>query len=125
MFQPMDPDKIRTLLDGHEDVIAKELEEEKTLFDNLRCPICYEGGCEKLVDAPKVVPGPNGEPVVAVSPFVSGKNLPQGYAHCIHCGTDFDPRSGIIRKTEASQILPVDTDPASTIVSPQSGPRRE
>ena len=121
----MDPDKVRELLEGHDDVLAQETKEEEELYKNLKCPMCYEGGCEKRITPSRVVPGPNGEPVVAVSPFVSGKNLPQGYAHCIHCGTDFDPRSGIIRQTEASQIMPVDTDPASTIVFLQSDPLRE
>jgi len=124
MFQPMDPNKARALIEGHEDVITREVEEEKVIFENLKCPICYQGGCEKRLDPPKIVIGPRGEPVVAASPFVSGKALPQGFAHCIHCSTDFDPRSGIIRRTEASQIMPVSTDPASTIVSPPPGPRR-
>jgi hypothetical protein len=123
MFKPMDQELARSLLEGQPDLLSEEAKEEEELYRNLRCPICYEGGCEKLMVAPRIVAGPNGEPVVAVSPFVDGKNLPQGYAHCIHCGTDFDPRSGVIRKTEASQILPVDLDPATTIVSPPSDPR--
>lgn len=120
MFKPMDPETIRSLLEGQVDVISAEAKAEEELYNNLSCPVCYEGGCEKRLLESRVVPGPNGEPVVAASPFVTGKALPQGYAHCIHCGTDFDPRTGVIRKTEASSIQPVDMDPASRIVFPQS-----
>lgn len=125
MFKPMDPDTVRSLIEGQEDVISQALEEEGKLFENLSCPMCYESGCEKRIDAPRVVPGPDGEPVVAASPFVSGRTLPQGYAHCIHCGTDFDPRTGFIRKTEATRVRPVELDPAAMIVSPQSDPHQE
>lgn len=125
MFKPMDPDLIQDLIAGHEDVISREAEEEALLFKNLKCPMCYEGGCEKRIPPPRVIPGPRGEPVIASSPFVSGKVLPQGYAHCIHCGTDFDPRTGFIRQTEASQVQPVDLDPASRISFPQSDPHQE
>lgn len=122
MFRPMDPNVIRDLIAEQEDVIAKEIEEEQRVYENLKCPMCYEGGCERRVSPPKVIAGPKGEPVIATSPFVPGKALPQGYAHCVHCGTDFDPRTGFIRQTEASQVQPVDLDPASRISSPQSDP---
>ena len=125
MFKPMDPDLIRELIKDQPDVITPEVEAEKELYANTSCPMCYEAGCEKRTLAPRVLPGENGEPIVAASPFVQGKALPQGYAHCIHCGTDFNPRSGIIMQTEASQIEPVDLDPASTIAVPQSDPHQE
>jgi len=123
MFKPMDQELARSLIEGHIDVIAEEAKVEAELYANTRCPICFEGGCEKRTLESRIVAGEDGAPVVVSSPFVPGKVLPQGYAHCIHCGTDFDPRSGVIRKTEASQILPVDVDPAATIVSPPSDPR--
>lgn len=123
MFKPMDQNLARALIEGHTDVIAKEVEEEKEVYANTRCPICFEGGCEKRLLESRIAVAEDGSPVVMASPFVQGRALPQGYAHCIHCGTDFDPRTGIIRRTEASQILPVDLDPAAKLVSPPSDPR--
>lgn len=125
MFRPMDPTLLRSLLEGQHDVLSEEAKEETKLYQSTSCPMCYEvGGCEKRIRPPKIIAEPDGPPTVVSSPFISGRDLPQGYAHCIHCGTDFDPRSGIIMKTEASTITPVDFDPAATIVSPPSNPRR-
>jgi hypothetical protein len=42
-------------------------------------------------------------PVVVQSPFGDGP-LPEGYAHCIHCNTDFNPHTGMVFKTDASMI---------------------
>jgi hypothetical protein len=120
MFKPMNPDLIRSLLEGHTDVITPEVQKERELFQRLSCPICYEKGCEKRIAAPKIMPGDDGEPTVMNSPFKSGKILAQGYAHCTHCGTDFDPETSVIRGTETTAIAPVDEDPASKIVFQQS-----
>lgn len=126
MFKPMDPDLIRELIKTQPDVISEEAKQEQELYKNLSCPVCYEsGGCEKRLKPPKVVLGEDGRPQVVSSPFSNGRALPQGYAHCIHCGTDFDPRSGVIMRTEASSIQPVDLDPATTIVFPPSDPHQE
>lgn len=126
MFQTMDPNLIRELINGQPDIISEEAKQEEELFKKLACPMCYEaGGCEKRLRPPKVVVDENGEPTVAVSPFTTGRALPQGFAHCIHCGTEFDPHSGVIFKTEASGIQPVDLDPASRIASPPSDPHQE
>ncbi len=108
MFKPMDQALARALIEGQPNVIEKEAAEERALYDNTRCPICFEGGCEKRLLESRIVMGEDGYPTVVASPFTQGKALPQGYAHCMHCGTDFDPRTGVIRKTEASQILTVD-----------------
>src|SRR5687767_3172059 len=114
MFRPMDPMMIRELLKGQPDVLTPEVKAEEQLYRNLSCPMCGQSdGCEKRIRPPKIVSGPNGEPVIASSPFSSGRLLPQGYAHCIHCGTDFDPRSGVIYRTEA------------TILAPPSDPHQE
>lgn len=123
MFKPMDQELARALIEGQPDIITKEAEEERELYSNTRCPICFEGGCEKRTLESRVAISKSGEPVVIASPFIQGRVLPQGYAHCIHCGTDFDPRTGVIRRTEASQVLTVDLDPAATLVSPPSDPR--
>jgi len=126
MFKSMDPSIIRALIEGQPDVLADEVKAEKELYSRISCPMCYEaGGCEKRLRQPKIVIGDDGTPEVLSSPFVSGQPLPQGYAHCVHCGTDFDPHSGVIAKTEASGIQPIDLDPATTIVYPPSDPHRE
>jgi hypothetical protein len=103
-MKAMDPKLIRELLAGQEDVLTPEIEAEEALYKNLRCPMCAEGDCEKKLYQPKVVEGEDGEPVVVQSPFSSGSLLPEGYAHCIHCGTDFDPYTRVIFSTEASMI---------------------
>ena len=99
----MDPEDIRKLIEGQPDVLALEAQEEAKLYKDTMCPMCFQSGCEKIIPPPKIVEGPDG-PSIIQSPFVDGKSLPQGYAHCIHCGTDFNPRTGMIMKTEASMI---------------------
>jgi hypothetical protein len=103
MLKVMDPDIVRSLLEGQPDILTAEAKKEAELYQNANCPMCYEKGAEKRMIASKIISGPNG-PVVVVSPFSNGSLLPQGYAHCIHCNTDFNPRSGVIIKTEASMI---------------------
>lgn len=126
MFQTMDPSIIRALIEGQPDVLSEEVKAENELFSKISCPMCYEaGGCEKRLRPPKVVIDEDGNPNVVVSPFTPNQALPQGYAHCVHCGTDFDPHSGLIMKTEASGIEPVDLDPAAKIVFPPSDPHQE
>lgn len=120
MLKPMNPDLIRSLLEGHTDVITPEVQKEQELYQKLSCPICYEKGCEKRIAAPKILPGENGEPVILNSPFSPDRVLANGYAHCKHCGTDFDPETSVIRSTETTAIAPVDEDPAAKIVFQQS-----
>jgi len=107
-------------------VLATEAKAEKDFYERLACPMCYEaGGCEKRLRPPRVAVNEEGEPVVVASPFSSIRALPQGYAHCVHCGTDFDPASGVISRTEATGIQPVDLDPAARIVGSPSDPPQE
>jgi len=103
MFRPMDPDTIRSLIEGQPDVLSAEAKREAELYQNVNCPMCYERGAEKKMFPSKIVVGPEG-PKVITSPFSNGSLLPQGYAHCTHCNTDFNPHSGVIIKTEASMI---------------------
>ena len=103
MLKVMDPEHVRQLLDGAVDVLTPGIKAEEALYRNTQCPVCGQSGCEKKIRAPKVVINESGEPVVASSPFGSGM-LPDGYAHCIHCDTDFNPYTGMIFKTEASMI---------------------
>ena len=99
----MDPNLIRELLEGQEDIITPEVEAEAALYRNTTCPMCGSGECQKRIKAPRVVLGEDGAPELVSSPFSSGV-LPEGYAHCIHCGTNFNPYTGMIYGTEASMI---------------------
>lgn len=126
MFKAMDPSIVRALLEGQHDSLSDEVNAENGFYHKLTCPVCYAaGGCEKRLRQPKIAIGEDGTPEVLVSSFVPGQSLPQGFAHCAHCGTDFDPYSGLIMKTEASSIQPVDLDPATKIVSPLSDPHQD
>ena len=110
MLKVMDPDIVRSLLEGQPDILSAEAKKEAELYRNANCPLCYEKGAEKRMLSSKIVIGPDG-PVVVSSPFTGGSLLPQGYAHCRHCNTDYNPQSGIIIKTEASMIA----SPPSTL----------
>jgi len=102
-MKAMDPKLIRELLKDQEDVLTPEIKSEEALYRNTRCPMCGQGDCEKRMYRPKVSMDENGQPVVDQSTFSSGI-LPEGYAHCIHCDTDFNPYTGLIFKTAASMI---------------------
>jgi len=109
MFKTLDPSIVRALIEGQPNVLSDEAKTEAEFYRRISCPMCYAtGGCEKRLRPPKIVPDEDGSPIVVASPFSSSQALPQGYAHCVHCGTDFDPHSGIIMKTEASRIAPID-----------------
>jgi len=99
----MDPSLIRQIIADEVDVLSAEAKAEEALYRSTQCPLCGEGGCQKKIKASKIATNEAGEPVVVVSPFGQGP-LPEGYAHCIHCDTDFNPRTGMIYKTEASMI---------------------
>ena len=102
-MKAMDPDRIRELLAGQEDILTPEIKVEEALYRNTQCPMCSQGDCEKRIYRPKVSIDEEGQPVVEQSPFSSGL-LPEGYAHCIHCGTDFNPYTRVIFRTDASMI---------------------
>ena len=98
----MDQDLARSLIEGQQDILSEESKKEEELYRTVACPMCYQTGAEKRIVSSKIVLTENG-PVV-VSPFVQGRLLPAGYAHCLHCNTDFDPKTGVIRHTEVSMI---------------------
>ena len=102
-LHPMDPELIRQLLKTEKDILSPAIKSEEALYRNTRCPMCGQDGCEKRVNPPKVIMDERGEPVVVSSPFGLGP-LPDGYAHCVHCGTEFNPYTGMIFRTEASMI---------------------
>jgi len=126
MLRTMDPSIVRKLLEEQPDTLSEEVKKEEELFQRLSCPMCKErGGCEKRLTPPKVVVDETGAVTLLSSPFSSEYALPQGYAHCAHCGTDFDPHSGVISRTETTGIAPVDSDPASKILVPPLGSHQE
>jgi len=110
MFQPMDPDLVRSLIEGQPDVLSDEVKRDEELYKNAQCPMCYERGMQKVLLPSQVLPTEAGPEVIS-SPFTEGQILPQGYAHCDHCSTDFDPYTGIIRQSEASMIASPLSDP--------------
>jgi rubredoxin len=111
IYDTMDPALIKELLEGHEDIITKAAKKDEEIFKNATCPNCGSGECKKAIPAPKVVYGLGGEINVMNSPFRSNSPIIQGHAVCCICGTEFDPRTGIILKSNAPVILEPHSDP--------------
>jgi len=103
MLNAMDPEQIRALLEGQEDILTPAIKLEEKFYQHLECPMCQQSGCEKRIRAPRVITDDDGNVEVLNSPFV-GDILPEGYAHCPNCETDFNPYTGVIYSTEASMI---------------------
>lgn len=106
-FIPMDPELIRQLIADQTDIIAEASKTEEQRLANLACPVCYERGCTKKVETPRVVSTPKGPAVV--NPF--GDILPKWYAVCRNCETEFDPNTGVIRSSSAGVIREPQSDP--------------
>lgn len=87
-FQEMDPDVIRQLIEGQENVIAPAVAREQGFLQGVACPSCG---------------GPTDVRLDVKRPFVQGSILPNKILVCSLCGTELDPRSGIILR---SSILP-------------------
>lgn len=83
-FKEMDPDLIRELLKGHENVIAPAVEKEQALLRNLSCPNC-DGNTEAQTNPKR--------------PFVKGKILVNKIMVCLMCKAEFDPETRVISKT--------------------------
>ena len=111
MFEPMDPDLIRTLIADEPDTLTEAAQKEAELYANVACPMCYQNGAEKRIPPPRFEISEDGLPELASSAFSPNRLLPVGYAHCLHCGTDFDPHSGLIRNTEATITVVPGSDP--------------
>jgi hypothetical protein len=109
MLKPMDPALLYQLVNSEPDVLTKAAEEDEAIYKKARCPICSRDGCTKKIEAPLIVEAEGGMTMIR-TPFGDGP-LPHGYAHCGNCGTDFDPHTGIVRKTEASIIAGPQSDP--------------
>jgi len=103
MLKTMDPAVIRKMLEGHEDILTPEAKAEEAFYRNTQCPMCGARDCQKKIYPTKAIVDDEGNVEVIESPF-NGGILPDGYAHCIHCDTDFNPHTGMIFSTEASMI---------------------
>jgi hypothetical protein len=101
-WEPMNPELVQQLLEGQEDILTPAIKAEEQLYKNTRCPVCGQDGCQKRIQAPKILITKEG-PSVVKSSFGSGP-LPLGYAYCIHCDTEFDPLTRVIYRTKASTL---------------------
>lgn len=103
LYDTMDPEEIKALLEGHTDVLTPEAEMEKEIIKRARCPNCGSDGCELTTSPPKIIPSPDG-PVVINGPFSNNSPIIRQHALCRACGTEFDYRTGIIIKSEHALI---------------------
>ena len=83
-FNELDPEVVRKLLEGHENVIAPAVAKEQELLSSSTCPACNSGSVRTGIN-PKL-------------PFVKGQILPNKLGTCLECGAEFDPRSRVILK---------------------------
>lgn len=79
----LDPDEVRRLLVGHEDILTPLVKKEETFRRHVPCPTCGSYGHQSTLNAKQ--------------PFSPGKLLPNVLLVCT-CGTEFEPNSGIIVK---------------------------
>jgi len=111
IYDTMDPALIKELLKDQEDILTKAVEKDEEAFKNATCPNCGSCECRKSLPTPKIVPGEDGSYHIVNSPF--GPNSPtiQFSAVCCICGTEFNPKTGIILKSDAPVILEPHSDP--------------
>ncbi len=81
-FKELDPEVIKKLLEGQEDLLTKEVQKEEAFFKNSYCPKCKSIYLESFVDPNK--------------PFISGSPLPNKRLKCIDCRTEFNPYTKLI-----------------------------
>lgn len=105
-FQEMDPDLIKKLVAGEEDVITPAIEADQVIYDHARCPVCGGQGADKVTLPPKVEITNEG-PVMVTSPFQSDRVLPVGHARCRECGSEYTPEHQVIYKVSEPVITDV------------------
>src|SRR5512144_755912 len=89
-FKELSAEEIRRILDArtekgeklYEDILTPLVEKEDRLFETASCPKCHSGATRKVINTHR--------------PFVSGSPLPNMIARCVACGTEFDPKTGLI-----------------------------
>lgn len=80
IFKPMKQEELRKLIDGHQDILKKAVEDNEIFFKNLSCPECGS----------KVMPILN-----TSMPFKKDGILPNYLAKCHTCEIEFEPYSKI------------------------------
>jgi hypothetical protein len=89
-LKEMDPQRIRELLDAQDekggllypDILTPLVEKEAELFRNSSCPKCGALAPTPILNTHR--------------PFVPNSPLPNKILRCVVCGTEFDPRTGLI-----------------------------
>lgn len=107
-YKTMDPDLIREILANEEDVITPAVENEKALYENIRCPVCGGVGAEKVTLAPLIEADDDGNVSVIRSPFQKDRILSVGHARCKECGSEYVPETQVIYKTSEPVITDVE-----------------
>lgn len=79
----MDPDVVKKLIEGHEDVIAPAVAQEQATLGGSTCPFCQ---------------GPMDARVNPKRPFIKGKVLPNKVLVCLQCEAEVDLHSKIVVK---------------------------
>jgi hypothetical protein len=80
IFKEMDPDEVRKMLEGHENVLAPEVKKHEDYFATLQCTYCG-GNCRPFVSKERL--------------FETGSILPKYLAECNDCGHQFEPYTKI------------------------------
>lgn len=83
-FKEMDPETIRSALEGHEDALSPLVRKEEAFFKNVSCTTCGEKNLTAVLNAAR--------------PFTDGVPLPNKLLKCLKCETEFDPYSGLITR---------------------------
>jgi hypothetical protein len=81
-FVEMDPDEVRKLLEGHDDVLTPMIDKDRLYYQAHPCPRCRGSSVEAFTN-PR-------------TPFSPGNPLPNKLLRCRDCGVEFEPRSGLI-----------------------------
>jgi hypothetical protein len=97
-FKELDPEKIRSILDAKDekgeklypDVLTPLAEREAELFKNSPCPKCQVYSATPVLNTHR--------------PFSPGSPLPNRIMRCTVCGTEFDPRTGLITLANITDV---------------------
>ena len=80
IFKEMDPADVRAALEGHQNILAPEVEAHKEFFGRFECTYC-RGGVHEIVDPNRL--------------FTKEALLPKFLAECNDCEAQLEPYTGI------------------------------
>lgn len=83
-FKEMDPDVVRKLVEGQENVVKPAVEKEQQFFKTSSCPNCSAYEVESRVNTKR--------------PFIQGSILANKILVCLCCGTEFEPYTKVISR---------------------------